>query len=281
MKKPLLASVALHIAVVVAILVDLPMWFSSPRPLPEDAPIIVDLSQIKISEMTNLPKQRTKKTTKENPVKKNETKVVKVKETPKPELKKEKTPEKPADVKLEEAKKEPETKKKPEPKPKKKEVPKDNGIKNLLASVEKIKENLEKETPPETPEDKNKGIAGGQEGSYMQDLTISEKDALAAKLRSCWNLDPGVKGIADMIVEVSAGLSPEGAVNTVKIMDNYRYNHDEAFRSVAESARRAVLICGNMGEESPFVLLAKRHPDKYSLWQNMRLYFNPLDGGVK
>ena len=137
MKKPLLASVALHIAVVVAILVDLPMWFSSPRPLPEDAPIIVDLSQIKISEMTNLPKQRTKKTTKENPVKKNETKVVKVKETPKPELKKEKTPEKPADVKLEEAKKELETKKKPEPKPKKKEVPKDNGIKNLLASVEK------------------------------------------------------------------------------------------------------------------------------------------------
>lgn len=280
MKKPVLASVALHIAVILAILLDLPMWFSSPRPVPEEAVVIVDLSQVKIAEMTNLPKKREKKPKKEAPKKVEETKTPKTKAEPvktAPEAKKEAVPDKPADARLEEKLKD-----KEKPLPPKAEKPKDDGMKSLLASVEKIKESLAKEEPPlETPEDKNKGIEGGREGSYMQDLTISEKDALASKLRSCWNLDAGIKGIADMVAEVQADLSPEGLVKEVKIADTYRYNNDPAFRSVAESARRAVLICGNMGEESPFVLLAKRHPDKYSLWKSMRLYFNPLDGGVK
>jgi hypothetical protein len=100
-------------------------------------------------------------------------------------------------------------------------------------------------------------------------------------MRECWNLDPGARGIGDMLIEVRVSLRADGTVAAVKIADTLRYGGDSAFRSVAESARRAVYICGNKGEESPFYLLASRHPDKYEVWQNMVFFFNPLTGGVK
>ena len=147
----------------------------------------------------------------------------------------------------------------------------------MRASVEKIKASIKDEPAPES----DKGVKDGVIGNYVQDLTISEKDAIAAKMRECWNLDPGARGIGDMLIEVKVSLRADGTVAAVKIADTLRYGGDSAFRSVAESARRAVYICGNKGEESPFYLLASRHPDKYEIWQNMVFFFNPLTGGVK
>ena len=185
-----------------------------------------------------------------------------------------------ADVKAVETKKANE--KKPDKKDEKAEQKKKaderkNDIKTLLASVEKIKASIKNESVPES----DKGVKDGAIGNYVQDLTISEKDAIAAKMRECWNLDPGARGIGDMLIEVKVSLRADGTVAAVKIADTLRYGGDSAFRSVAESARRAVYICGNKGEESPFYLLASRHPDKYEIWQNMVFFFNPLTGGVK
>jgi len=282
MKKPFYASIALHIVVVIVILLDLPFLYSKPaREFKDDLPIMIDLSQLKIAEKTNLPKKVEKKKEEKQEVKKEDkTPKVDKKPAPPPVPKTEPKKEAKADVKAVETKKADEKKvdKKDEKAEQKKKVDeRKNDIKTLLASVEKIKASIKDEPAPES----DKGVKDGVIGKYVQDLTISEKDAIAAKMRECWNLDPGARGIGDMLIEVKVSLRADGTVAAVKIADTLRYGGDSAFRSVAESARRAVYICGNKGEESPFYLLASRHPDKYEIWQNMVFFFNPLTGGVK
>ena len=54
MKEALYKSLALHVVVFLLIIIDLPFsWFH--KPVISQVPIIVDLNQVKISEMTNLP----------------------------------------------------------------------------------------------------------------------------------------------------------------------------------------------------------------------------------
>ena len=54
MNKALKKSIALHIAVFILMLIDLPLFWLNRASL-EQVPIIVDLKDVKISEMTNLP----------------------------------------------------------------------------------------------------------------------------------------------------------------------------------------------------------------------------------
>ena len=282
MKKSLYLSVALHLTVFLLLVAGLPLFATSVPIAPEDNILMVDLSQLKLAEVTNVPKKRieTKKKTEEKKKKQKkqkESKPLTVKSKA-PNALEQKKQEKAEDVKLES---EGEKKKKPETKKTKQNKQINDAVKNLLASVEKMKKEIktEEELPP-TKDDTHKGIEGGKIGNYIDDLTISEKDALSSKLRSCWNLDAGVKGIEDMIVEIRTSLRSDGSVAGVKIANTLRYASDSAFRSVAESARRAVFICDNLEEESPFVMLAKRHPEKYDLWREITLFFNPLAGTV-
>ena len=117
----------------------------------------------------------------------------------------------------------------------------------------------------------NMGVEGGTKGSYFSELSISEIDAIAGRLRACWNLDPGAMGIENMIVEIRASLNQDGSVRKVDILDMSRYNSDNHFRSVADSARRAVHICG------PYKIFAERYADKYDKWNTLLLRFNPLN----
>lgn len=118
------------------------------------------------------------------------------------------------------------------------------------------------------------GIEGGTGGSYFSELSISEIDAIAGRLRACWNLDPGAMGIEDMIVEIRAQLNQDGTVRQVEIVDSSRYRSDGHFRSVAESAVRAVHIC------APYSILADKYAEKYDMWKVMHLRFNPMDNSV-
>lgn len=313
MNTALKKSIALHLAVFILCLVDLPLFFWN-KPTVGQVPIIVDLKDVKISEMTNLPpKAKIGKEDKaasqvkrkiEKKYSKEEPKEEAPAEPEKTEPKKEKTPEPPA------AKPEPpkrdhlvapqpkkpapkvETKKetpKPQPKkaePKKKPAKKEdtkkpelaNPLKSLLASVDA----LEKAEGPtdatatikEGTEVNNMGIEGGTGGSYFSELSISEIDAIAGRLRACWNLDPGAMGIEDMIVEIRAQLNQDGTVRQVEIVDSSRYRSDGHFRSVAESAVRAVHIC------APYSILADKYAEKYDMWKVMHLRFNPMDNSV-
>ena len=101
-----------------------------------------------------------------------------------------------------------------------------NPLKSLLASVDALEKETNKSqtaTIKEGTKVANMGVEGGTSGSYFSELTISETDAIAGRLRACWNLDPGAMGIEDMIVEIKAQLNQDGGVYSVEIMNKARY----------------------------------------------------------
>ena len=301
-------SAVLHTVIIAFLLWD--FSFSMKDYEKSNVPVImIDLKKVQIGELTNLPPkvkkqtpQKPKKEVKSEPKKepqkqkttvkkttpKTETKPepVKPKEQPKPKesVKAVEPPKKQEKPIKKEEKKTPKSEPKPTPKtepikeqPKKK---KSDGLKSLLASVEDIKKNARPSTTvqdtQETGQEVQDGIDGGTEGSLMQPLTISEKDLIANKLRGCWNVDAGLSGIENMIVEVRAYVNRDGSIRDVKILN---MRSDPAFRSVAESARRAIYICENT-EDSPFKMLAEKRGDSYQGWKEIFVRFNPLDGGV-
>lgn len=313
MKNSLYKSMGLHLAVLLIFIIDVPYFWRRNMTL-DQVPIIVDLNEVKISEMTNLPPKAkrgaeekqaskvkrkvennfTKDEPKESPKEKSETKAEKDKPVPKDEVVKEPKqdflvapqPKKPKVP----AKKVEKPAPKPAPKPKKEEPKKQpkkedkeqpklaNPLKSLLASVDALEKEANKDetaTIKEDAEVNNMGIEGGVGGSYFSELSISETDAIAGRLRACWNLDPGAMGIKDMVVEIRAFLNRDGTVREVKILDTSRYGSDNHFRSVADSARRAVYIC------QPYSIFAEKYPEKYDLWNTMLLRFNPLDASIK
>ena len=310
MTSGLKKSIALHLAFLVLWFVEVPMFWWN-RPDPSQVPIIVDLKDVKISEMTNLPpkakfgkedkeasqvkRKIEKKYTKEESAPAEEVKKEKVKEEPKEEKKQEEVaeekpkkdflvapqPKKPQ-IKKKPKKEEVKKKKEPAKKPKKeeeKEEPKlANPLKSLLASVDALEKEAntsQTATIKEGTDVANMGVEGGTAGSYFSELSISEMDALAGQLRACWNLDPGAMGIEDMIIEIKAQLNQDGGVFSVEVMNKGRYATDTHFRSVADSAVRAVHIC------APYKILSEKYAEKYDEWRVLRLRFNPIDQSVK
>lgn len=313
-RSSLYKSIGLHLAALLVLVIDLPEFKSQKLEIGQ-APIIVDLSEVKISEMTNLPPKAefAEKTQKATAQKKVET-YTKEEETPEPEevqeektsnnsfleapkpAEKPKTPEpkktpkplppKPAHKPKPPAKPKPEPKKDDktppvQPKPEPKEQPKKeltNPLKSLMDSVDELKaeaaEKTQKATIAAGTEVKNMGVEGGKDGSYFQELSITETDLIASRLRECWNLDPGAMGLQNMIIEIRAHLNQDGSVRDVQILDTSRYNSDTRFRAIAESARRAVYTC------QPYSIFAEKYGDKYDMWRTLKLRFNPMDGAI-
>lgn len=316
MKQSLYKSLALHFVVFLLIMVDIPLFWHNKTTL-NQVPIIVDLNNVKISEMTNLPpkakmgkedkaaskvKRKIENNyTKEEPKKDDKRPTAKEPEEeaapeeaaptePKkdylvaPQPKKPKAPKKKPTPPVPAAKPKPKPKPKPEVKKEQKQPEKGkpqlaNPLKSLLASVDALEKEVgntnQEATIKEGTEVNNMGIEGGTGGSYFSELSISEIDAIAGRLRACWNLDPGAMGIKDMIIEIRAFLNKDGSVRKVDIINTSRYNSDAHFRSVADSARRAVYIC------APYSIFADKYADKYDKWNTMLLRFNPLDGQVR
>ncbi len=320
MKPYLYRSIGLHIVVFLLFVLDLP--FMHARMTIGQAPIIVDLKDVKLAEMTNLPPkavigdenkkatapkekkpefthEETKKpdTPPPAPEMKKEDKADYVKEvkpepapTPQPKPKPKPEP-KPKPKPQEKPKPQAPTKPKEQPKPKAKAQPKQasnntvaNPLKSLMDSVSAMEKEIGEEAPAVIKEGTpvaNMGIEGGREGSYFSELTISETDAIAGRLRECWNLDPGARGIENMVVEIRATLNRDGSLKDVKILDTARYNADPHFRAIAESARRAVWSCANKDNVNIYKLFPEKYADKYSLWQTLLLRFNPMDASIQ
>lgn len=305
---------SLHGALILAMLINIPLFFFSKKTEMSQVPIIVDLKDVKLSEMTNLPpKAKIGKEDKQASVEKRKevssnftTPELGKKEgdsseapTPKKEEVKKEEPKAKQDFIVAPQPKKPQTKPKPQPKPeapKKAETKKGNNsvpavkqeagkpelanpLKSLLASVDSIEKNLgpttQQATVKEGTQVNNMGIEGGTGGSYFGELSISEIDAISGRLRACWNLNAGAKGAQNMIVEVRAFLTPEGKVKDVKVLDMGRFNSDPYYRTIAESAVRAVYVC-----EDAYQVLVTKYSNKYDLWKTMLLKFNPLDGNI-
>jgi len=172
-------------------------------------------------------------------------------------------------------------KRKPEVKPKapvlKESAPKpeakENSLKTLLASVEKISERIEKQGKGTAQEN---ATVGSEKGTVQAPvITASELDFIATTIRKHWNLDAGVSGVDKMLIEVKVFLDMSGNVYNVEFLDLARYGKDTAYTSVADSAQRAIYICDKLGDESPFKKLAKKHNGAYSEWKELTLRFTP------
>lgn len=330
MKKYLKQSIIIHIVAFVLFMIDMPNLWRHDMTLAE-SPIIVDLSEVQISEMTNLPtkaefgpedrkamveektpeEQYTKESepepqpepepepVKEEPEAQPEPVVdeppAEVKqdylEAPKPEPKPEKKPEPKPTPKKPPV---PSSKPKPKPKPKPKEQPKktkpaekantqSNALKSLMQEIDNSKgievgEKTQSAMIKEGTEVKNTGIEGGNsEGSYFSELTISETDAIASLLRQNWNLDPGAIGIEGMLVEIRLHLARDGSIQKIEFLDLNRFKTDASYRSVAESAQRAIIATQQAFKE----VFGVKYADQYSSWKTIKLYFDPLNKGVK
>ena len=322
MNKYLKQSIILHVAVFIAMWIDMPDFWHHDMTLGQN-PIIVDLSQVRIDELTNLPTkaefaEEDQKATvtehKEQYTSESETKSEPVKEEPaeapiddskedyvappEPEKKPEpdKKPEpKPTPKKPPVPTAKPKPKPEPKPEPKKSEQkPQDtkkkeeerkvrsNALKSLLNEIDNDKNidlgpQNQKATIKQGTQVNNMGIEGGNsQGSYFSDLTISETDAIASLLRQNWNLDPGAMGIDGMKVEIRVSMKRDGSINEIEFVDKHRYNTDPNYRSVAESARRAIIMTENAFKQ----VFGQKYADKYDVWQTLRLYFDPLNKGV-
>lgn len=331
-KKYLKQSLALHAIAAILMLVDLPNFWHHDMTLGQ-SPIIVDLSQVRIDEMTNLPSKAEfgpedrKATVAEKPKEQFTNDAPppppepQAKEKPEPQAEPEPAPvpeEKPTEVKqdyLEAPTPDKKSDKKPDPKPTPKQPPKpaakpkpkpkpqpenkpqnsdnnkkpqeqpktqSNALKSLMQEIDNSKnldigEKTQSAMIKEGTPVQHMGIEGGNSnGSYFSDLTISETDAIASLLRQNWNLDPGAMGIDGMMVEIRVRLARDGSIQKIEFVDQARFNSDPNYRSVAESAQRAIIATQQAFKE----VFGVKYADRYDVWGTLRLYFDPLDKGI-
>lgn len=283
-----LYSFILHALIFVLLFVQLPTWMSPPREKADPVPIMIDLKKVEIADKTNLPPQVKAKPASEQ---KAPPKVSPPKPKPAPPKVPAPKPDRPAPntaaITPEKTKSvKPKAKPVPSAFTKKaarstsKPAPPEETLDSLLASVEKMSKTLPSTPAKDVPQTTSAGIKGGTGGDLSQKLTISELDFISTAIRKNWNLDPGAEGIDKMIIEIRIALDKSGKVYSADILDQKRYQTDKSFRSVAESARRAIYICDGQGADSPFRILAAKRPETYGQWKEMVLRFNPMDGGI-
>ena len=291
-------SVLLHVIVFAMLLFQLPAW-EKRRIETVSAPIMIDLRQVEIAEKTNLPPLKTVQKPKPKAVQAPKPKPAppQVKKTPSKVSEPKPQPKPKDEVKAVDTKVKKDTAVKPVPQsvpkpanrpaaqPLKAPAEETNDLDSLLASVEKISKKLPEPSLNDivdtvTREGITGGVKGGVSGSLAQKLSVSEIDFIRSTVQRHWNIDPGAEGMQDMVIEIKVSVDKSGHVWDVKIVDQKRFRSDPAFRSAAESARRAIYICDKMGAESPFQIVASKHPDSYHHWKDMTFMFNPLDGNV-
>lgn len=216
---------------------------------------------------------------------------------PEPEPKKEPEPEPEPEPKPEaKPAPEPEPEPKPEPKPeppkpvaaaakvkKKPRPPEQFEVASLLKTLEEIKK--KQPEPEEKKKDELKADFAEQmraalkvkspqpDADPTRKVTMTELDAMRRQVISqvapCWNINPGSKGAENLAVVVRMQMNPDGTVQSASIEDQARYFSEPFFQSAADAAKRAVL--------NPRCNPIKLPPDKYQVWREILINFDPRD----
>lgn len=290
MRRGLTYSALMHLAVFLLAYLGLPHLMKPPVAI--DEPIPVEIATI--ADKTTPPKLEPKPEPKPEPPRKAEPlpPAPPLPEPPKPEPRKVETPPPPVPPKPEppqlaavqpvvepEPTPKPKPERKPEPEPQpvqaptpmvpnppkaKPKPPPDTTLDSILKSVEKIKPRPE----PDQAEKVIKDLARATPrvtSSLDSKMTISEIDAVKRQIERCWNVPAGAKDAKNLVVDIHVLLNPDGSVREARIVDQARMQSDSFFQAAADSARRAIYLCQPL----------RLPPEKYSLWQEMTLSFNP------
>ncbi len=103
---------------------------------------------------------------------------------------------------------------------------------------------------------------GAVEGAG-QTLTISEIGALRRRLAQCWTPPLGARGAETLTVKVNMLLNPDGTLRGPPRVVDAPFG--PAAEAASQAATRAVLQC------QPYAL----PPEKYDLWQDITINFDP------
>jgi hypothetical protein len=298
-------SALLHIAVVLLAMFGLP--FLMRPPIPDNQPVVVDI--VALGSKSNPPPIRERRT-EERHVKAAHPKPrpPEPKPAPKPEPKPAPKPQpqpapkpppppppRPAPAPIPVPKPAPKPlPKKPTPKHEVRHKPRlkqDQELKSLLKSVENIKpapktktkvkpkpqrdalsellETAKKvQSEDNSAQQQERHVRGSPNANPMEPLSMTVIDMIKAQIYKCWNVPAGAKNAAELVVPVHVRLAEDGSVLSAEAVDTARMNTDPFYRAAAESAVRAVRIC------SP---LQNLPANKYQVWKDMTLVFNPKD----
>lgn len=302
MKRPLIYSAALHLTVLFLIIVGFYNPFQSYKPA--ETPVMIEF--VNIAEQSAAPviaPEVIKEA--EQPLPPQPTPTPAPPEPAKPEPQPEPEPQpqlEPEPVKPEPPKPEPkpeeltpkEAEPIPDPKTKKekpKEKPKEEKKKQkaelTLAKTKKPdsktddkKPDQKKKKPSKSFDDLLKDIEKSENGSPSSGkgapastigpvLTASEKDALSSHMAKCWLIPAGLRDARNIRVPIKINVSRDGVVQKAEIQDKSRMASDAAYRTAAESARRAVL--------DPNCSPLPIPPNKYEIFKEFVFNFDPKE----
>lgn len=104
---------------------------------------------------------------------------------------------------------------------------------------------------------------GGRQTTGTQ-LSQSERDAIIAQLRNCWNVPAGAIGASDLKNTVKFQLDPSGTLQGQPSVTS-----SSGDRVFDDSTLRAVRVCNQRGFQLP--------SDKYDTWAEVTVNFDPRD----
>jgi len=145
---------------------------------------------------------------------------------------------------------------KPEPKPPKPEPPKPKppppkpkppSKSDDVAMLQKLLKDMQKNAPkPKQQASQTDAPPTNNIAPNISDrASMTELDAIRRHIEGCWRIDPGKEGMENLSAEIRVFINPDGSARA-EIVDMTRYFVDSAFRTFANSARNAVLGCGNI-----------------------------------
>lgn len=152
----------------------------------------------------------------------------------------------------------------------------------------KTVENLKSQPKPKTPEKPEKSFDQAMEDvlkkhdspepapqsrrvsslNVGEKMSMSEIDALRRQIERCWNPPAGAPEAENLVVEVQLQINQDGTVRQAQIVDTSRMS-DSYYRAAAESVLRAV--------KHPMCTPLKLPHEKYDLWRDTKLTFNPSE----
>lgn len=103
----------------------------------------------------------------------------------------------------------------------------------------------------------------------VQTLTMSEIDALRNQLIRCVIRGKVNESFLKNTVDVRLVVSRDRRIKTATVVDQKRFNKDPDFRDAADFVIRALL--------SPHCARLNLPPDKYDMWKEMIVTFDPSD----
>jgi outer membrane biosynthesis protein TonB len=284
MSKSTFISAALHTAILLWVLVAFPAAKIDQQlvSIPIDLASPSEVTKLKAgtkdakddAPLAGKPKEKQPEAVKEVEAKKPEqTAAVEQKSGPepksKPEEKKADTP-KPAAPKPEAKKPEekPAKQKEAEAPPKKPAPPKpkrDFNTDRIAALLNKIPDAASEAAPVLPSEEPAPKKVRGQSNGTEMTMSVNEIDALRARIAQCWSPPPGGLGAEQIVVQLRMKLNEDGTLVGYPTVANS--GSSPFFQAAADSAVRAVYQC------QPYTLPS----DKYALWRDMILNFDPSD----